>query len=353
MRTIPVAATVVVAVALGLSSAPARAQAPALQMPQPSPAARVEETVGLTRLSVEYHRPAVNGRKIWGALVPFGQVWRAGANENTIFTTSSPIKVQGKTLAAGSYGLHMIPTANDWTIIFNKVTTAWGSFSYDQKQDALRVTVKPQPAPELEERLSYRFDDPTDKATTLTLRWEKLAVPVRIDIDTPAVVMNSMRGELLGLAQFFWQPWANAATYWVQNGGNLDEAQRFADKSLTFGPHFAAFRARAAVAEKKGDKKKAEELRAEGMKVAEENDLNLLGYNLMGQKKLDEAIEIFKMNVKAHPQSWNVYDSLAEAYLNKGDKSAAVENYTRALSMVKDDANRKRITQTLDHLKKE
>src|SRR6185369_17247465 len=234
-----------------------------------SPAASVSQTVGLTKLTVDYHRPAVNGRKVWGELVPYGQVWRAGANENTLFTTSSPIKVAGKPLAAGTYGLHMIPTANDWTIIFNKVTTAWGSFSYDQKDDALRVTVKPHATSDSEERLAYEFDDPTDKATTMTLRWEKLAVPVRIDIDTPAVVMNSMRGELKGLAQFFWEPWAQAAGYWVQNGGNLDEAQKLADKSLTFGQHFRALRAAAAVAEKKGDKGKAEKLRADAVKVAE------------------------------------------------------------------------------------
>jgi tetratricopeptide (TPR) repeat protein len=233
------------------------------------------------------------------------------------------------------------------------MSQAWGSFTYDAKEDALRVTVRPVATSENEERLSYRFDDPNDKSTTLTLRWEKLAVPVRIDVDTPEVVMTSMRGELRGVAQFFWEPWAQAATYWLQNGGNLDEAQRFADKSLTFGPHFRSLRARAAIAEKRGDKKKAEALRADALKVAEENDLNLLGYTLMGQKKLDEAIDIFKTNVKAHPGSWNVYDSLAEAYMNKGDKAAAVENYTRALSMVKDEPNRKRIAQTLDRLKKE
>lgn len=157
MRTIVAVAAALAA--LALSSEPARAQAPALQTPQASPAAKVEQTVGLTRLAVDYHRPAVNGRKVWGMLVPYGQVWRAGANENTLFTTSSAIKVQGKPLAAGSYGLHMIPTANEWTIIFNKVTTAWGSFSYDAKQDSLRVTVRPVEAPEMEERLSYRFDD--------------------------------------------------------------------------------------------------------------------------------------------------------------------------------------------------
>ncbi|HEX6836922.1 MAG TPA: DUF2911 domain-containing protein, partial [Polyangia bacterium] len=345
MRTIHA----VVAVAFALSSAPLVVHAaPTLKAPDASPAASVEQTVGLTRLVVDYHRPAVNGRKIWGGLVPFGQVWRAGANENTTFTTSSPIKVQGKALAAGTYGVHMIPTANEWTVIFSHMNQAWGSFTYDAKEDALRVTVRPHETSDAEERLAYRFDDPNDKSTTLTLRWEKLAVPVRIDVDTPQVVMSSMRGELRGLAQFFWEPWAQAATYWLMNGGNLDEAQRFADKSLTFGPHFRSLRARAAIAEKKGDKKKAEALRAESMKVAEENDVNLLGYTLMGQKKIDEAIDIFKINVKAHPESWNVYDSLAEAYMNKGDKAAAVENYARALSMVKDEPNKKRIAQTLD-----
>ena len=132
--------------------------------------------------------------------------------------------------------------------------------------------------------------------------------------------MASMRGELRGLAQFFWEPWAQAASYWVMNGGNLDEAQRLADKSLSFGPHFRSLRARAAVAEKKGDHKKAEALRDESMKIADERDLNALGYALMAQKKLDEAIDIFQRNVKAHPDSWNVYDSLAEAYADKGDK---------------------------------
>jgi hypothetical protein len=351
MRILNFVVVAVVVVGTGIPGVGNAQGAPALKTPEASPAASVSQTVGLTKLQVDYHRPAVNGRKVWDGLVPFGQVWRAGANENTVFTTSSAIKLAGKPLAAGAYGVHMIPTASDWTVIFSKQTAGWGSFSYDQKEDALRVTVRPQTVGENEERLQYTFEDPTDKTATLTLRWEKLAVPVRVEVDTPAVVMSSMRSELKGLAQFFWEPWAQAAQYWLGNGGNLDEAQRFSDKALTFGPHFRALRTRAAIYEKKGDKNKANELRAEAMKVAEENDLNLLGYNLMGQKKMDEAIEIFRLNVKTHPQSWNVYDSLAEALANKGDKTAAVENYTRALSMVKDEANKKRITDTLSKLK--
>ncbi|HWE28378.1 MAG TPA: DUF2911 domain-containing protein [Polyangia bacterium] len=352
MRTSTIFAVLVAA--LVLSNRPAHAQgAPVLKAPDASPAATVEQAVGLTRLRVDYHRPAVSGRKIWGALVPYGEVWRAGANENTTFTTSTAVKVGGKTLPAGTYGLHMLPTANEWTVIFSKMNQAWGSFGYDAKEDALRVPAHPVAVADSEERLSFRFDDPGEKSATLTLRWEKLALPVRIDVDTPAVVMSSMRGELRGLAQFFWEPWAQAAQYWVRNGGSLDEAQRFADKSLSFGPHFGALRVRAAIAEKKGDKKQADALMADAFKVAGESELNLYGYGLLGQKKVDEAIAIFLRNVKEHPQSWNVHDSLAEAYAVKGDKAAAVESYTRALSLVKDDVNKRRISETLARLKKD
>ena len=122
-----------------------------------------------------------------------------------------------------------------------------GQLRYDAKDDALRVTVHPTATSDSEERLSYRFDDPTEKSATLTLRWEKLAVPIRIEVDTPLVVMNSMRGELDGLAQFFYEPWAQAATYWILNGGNLDEAQSFADKATDLRaalPHAARARRR-------------------------------------------------------------------------------------------------------------
>jgi TolA-binding protein len=352
MRTYSLVAVVVAALATSTGTAFAQG-APALKTPEASPAASVSQTVGITTLRVDYHRPAVNARKVWGGIVPYGDVWRAGANENTTLTVSTPIKLGGKALGTGTYGIHMIPTAGDWTVIVSKINTAWGSFSYDPKDDAFRVTVQPKPVGEHEERLYYRFDDVTDKSATLTLRWEKLAVPVRIDVDTPAAVMANMRGELRGLAQFFWEPWAQAAGYWVANGGNLDEAQKLADKALTFGPNFRALRVRAAIAEKKGDNKKAEALRTQAMTVANENDLNLYAYGLLGQKKVDEAIAIFQRNVKEHPQSWNVYDSLAEAYMTKGDKPAAVENYSRALSMVKDDANKKRIVETLAKLKKD
>ena len=180
-----------------LATASALAQA-TLTLPDASPAATVSQTVGLTDITIAYHRPAVNKRKIWGELVPYDEVWRAGANENTTITfSSSAFAVGGKTLAAGTYGLHMIPTEKDWTVIFSNMSTAWGSFSYDQKEDAVRFTVTPKPA-DFEERLEYRFEDPTDNGATVVLQWEKLAVSFPITVDSKAVVFASIEGQMRG-----------------------------------------------------------------------------------------------------------------------------------------------------------
>ena len=133
------------------------AQSTQLDLPLQSQHAIVTQRLGVTDITINYHRPLANGRKIWGGLVPYGQVWRAGANENTTITFSDPVTIEGKPLAAGTYGLHMIPNEDQWTVIFSKMHTAWGSFSYDEKEDALRVTVKPGTT-DLHNALAYDFD---------------------------------------------------------------------------------------------------------------------------------------------------------------------------------------------------
>jgi tetratricopeptide (TPR) repeat protein len=322
-----------------------------LKLPDSSPAASVSQTVGLTEIKISYHRPGVNGRKIWGALVPYGEVWRAGANENTTISFSSPVKLGGKPVAAGTYGLHMIPTAKEWTIILSNVTSAWGSYGYDAKEDALRFAVVAQPGSSFEERLSYRFDNPSENSTLATLRWEKLKVPIKIDVDTPAVVMADLRTQLRGLAQFSPNTWNQAAQYWLDHGGSLEEAQKFVERSIALGETFGNLNTRATIAEKKGDAAGAASLRQKALGLASEADLNQYGYALLGRKKVDEAIGVFQKNVLAHPASWNVHDSLAEAYMAKGDRKAAADSYGKALTLVKDDVNRKRIEQTLSRLK--
>ncbi len=336
---------------LTLSGATAFAQQ-GLKGPQPSPAATVSQVVGVTEMKVDYHRPAVGGRPVWGKLVPYGEVWRAGANENTTVSFSTPVKVGGKVLAAGTYGLHMIPNPKQFTVIFSTMSVAWGSFSYDEKEDAARVTVTTAPSEAPEERLSYRFDNVTETGTALTLRWEKLKVPVQIDVDTPAAVMASYRAQLRGPPKFNAAAWSNAARYWLTHGGDLNEAKALADQGVQMNETFLTLHTRAQVADKQNDSKLADELRTKALAKANEVELNQYGYELLGQKKVDEAIGIFQKNVQTYPSSWNVYDSLAETYLAKGDKKLAAENYGKALTLVKDDANKKRIEATLAKLKK-
>lgn len=328
------------------------ASAQRLKAPEASPPAEVSQTVGLTEISVSYHRPAINGRKVWGELVPYNAVWRAGANENTTITLSSDVKIGGKPLRAGTYGLHVIPTAKDWTIIFSTATSSWGSYSYDQKEDALRVTVTPKQAPTSVERLQYRFDDVDDRKATLVLAWEKLAVPIAIDVDTPKVVLDSMKKELRGQLGFTWQAWNQAARFAAANNGNLTEALAWADKSIGMQPTYANHSTRAFILDKQNKKPQAAEARTAALALATEADLNQAGYELMADKKVDEAIAMFRSVVQKFPQSWNAHDSLAETLAAKGDKAGAIASYEKALALAKDPVQKKRIEGTLAQLKK-
>ncbi len=332
------------------SSLPVEAQVPPLTLPEPSPKASVSQVAGLTEISVTYCRPAVKNRKVWGGLVPYGEVWRAGANENTVVTFSTPAKVGGAVLPAGKYGLHMIPAEAEWTVIFSRQASAWGSYSYDQKEDAVRLSVKPQPA-EFSERLAYTIDDVTDSAAEINLRWEKLRIPVRIEIDTPAAVVESLRQQLRGMPRFFWQGWNQAAGWCAKNGVNLDEALTWADESIRLNENFTNLRTKATLLEKKGDTKGAGDLRAKAMSIATEADRNTYGYSLLGLGKADEAIDVFKKNAADHPASWNAWDSLGEGYAVKGEKALATAAYKKAHELTKDPKQKSRIEKELAKLK--
>ena len=339
-----------VAIFLFLFPIVAAAQVPGLIGPEASPEAAVSQTLGLTELEVTYHRPATNGRAVWGALVPYGQVWRAGANENTTVSFSTPVSVSGTKLPAGTYGLHMIPTTGDWTVIFSRESGAWGSFSYDEKEDVARVTVKPEAAPH-QERLSYTFDDPTTDSTVLAMRWEKLRVPIPIAIDRGRTVLEEYEAQLRGLPRFGWQGWNQIANWAAQNDLDLDEATAWADRSIGMNRNFTNLRTKALVLTKKGDAAAADALTKEALSIATEAEINAYGYQLLGQQKVDEAISMFAKNVKDHPESWNAHDSLGEAYALKGDKKKALEYYTKAMNMTTADIQKTRIAAVVEQLK--
>ena len=336
------------ALAVSIASSSAAQNVP-LSLPRQSQGAMVSQTIGLTGLSVSYHRPAVNGRKVWGALVPFDAVWRGGANENTVLTVTSPFTIGGARLPAGRYGLHFLPTATSWTLILSRQANNWGSFSYAAADDAARVPAATRTA-DLLEHLQYSMENPSDSSVTLTMHWERLAVSVPIVVASRQVVLDSITQQLHGLPQFYPQGWLEAAQ-WAAANGFAEQAARWADSSLLRGPTFGALQLKAGVLERQGDAAGARAIRDRSLAIATEADINLLGYQLLGRGKTDEAIALFRQNTRDHPNSWNTYDSLGEALAKQGDVKGARASYEKALSMAPDDQQRARIRGILSGLK--
>jgi hypothetical protein len=239
-------------------------QTPPPRLPRPSQKATVMQTIGVTDVTIIYHRPGVKGRKIWGdppagmaarakgeatldnqlerqkdePIVPWGHVWRAGANEATQFIVTDDVLVNGQKLAAGTYSLHMLPTPTDWTLIFNSDAGQWGSFRYDAQKDVLRVKTKAEWTKESEEWLSYSIPSATPNSAKVVLRWEKIAVPFTVEVPNVEAIWRSKFDAAIAANPTNERlPLQVAATYLNEN--RWDEAIKFADQSIkikeTFG----------------------------------------------------------------------------------------------------------------------
>jgi hypothetical protein len=320
-------------------------------LPAASSAAEVQQQIGLTKITVHYSRPNVidtqgNDRtgKIWGSLVPYGfnvdpfgagnpSPWRAGANENTTITFSDDVEIEGKSLAAGIYGLHIAVSQNNTAIVvFSKNYKSWGSFFYDEKEDALRVEIKTQEVP-MTKILTYTFIDYTSTSTTLALDWEKKRFPVKIDIDVPAIVVANMRNELRNTAGFSWQGYMNAAQYCLNKKINNTEALTWIDQSIRMNKNAQNSMVKAQLLLQNGEVAKSNEIINDAIKTADVVQLNAIGYQLIAAGNLDKAIEIFQENVKRNPKDANVHDSLGEAYKMKGEKELAIKSFKKSLSL--------------------
>jgi hypothetical protein len=239
------------------------AQAQALRSPRPSQKASVMQTVGVTDITITYSRPGVKGRTVWGdppasaaagtatlddararvkdaPLVPYGHVWRAGANEATQFVVTDDVLVNGQPLKAGTYSLHTIPGKDEWTLIFNSDAGQWGSFTYDEKKDVLRVKAKPQTAADSQEWLIYTFDPVTENSAQVNLRWERLRVPFTVEVkDVKALTVEKMRAAVASAKPDDWRTPLQAANYAFTNNVATDEAGQWLEKSIktkeTFG----------------------------------------------------------------------------------------------------------------------
>lgn len=310
----------------------------------PSPASEVSQTIGISTVTVHYSRPSVKNREIWGKLVPYGwnkqqfgtgneAPWRAGANENTTISFSHNVKVEGKDVNAGTYGLFFVVNQdNTGQVILSKDYKSWGSFFYDPAHDELRAPVKLNTIPETE-MLTYDFINVTKNSADLVLNWEKKQFPVKIEFDVDAIVMANAAEELKGPVGFTWQGFLSAANYSLQNKVNLEQGLAWINTAINQNNSFTTLRTKSQILDAMGKTDEAAKIMNDAVNLATENELNLYGYQLLNAGQQDKAIEILLLNTKKFPKSANVWDSLGEAYFNKGDKKNAIANFKKSLSM--------------------
>lgn len=310
----------------------------------PSPAASTSQTIGISTVTIQYSRPQVNGRVVWGNLVPYGwnvqpfglqnkAPWRAGANENTVITLSHDAKIENKPVPAGSYGLFfVINEDNSGEVILSKDYRSWGSFFYDPAHDLLRANIQTRAIP-LTERLTYDFIGLEKNAAELVLNWEKKQFPVKIEFNVDDIVMANAAEELKSSKGFGWQGYTTAATYSLQNKANLEQGLKWIDVAIVRNRSFATLNTKSDILIELGKKEEAKKIKKEALDIANENDVNTYGYQLIGSGKNDEAVEVLKLNTERFPASANAWDSLGEACAIKGDKPNAVKYFKKSLSL--------------------
>ena len=327
---------------------PAGGQSFVMSLPRPSQRAVVSQRVGLTDVTITYHRPLVGGRKIWDGVVPYRQVWRAGANENTTIEFTDPVAVEGQALARGIYGLHMIPGAESWTVIFSKNATSWGSFTYDKEEDALRVNVKPQTS-DFHEALTYDFDDVKTDAALVSLRWEKVAVPFRVAV-SQETTLGDIRAQFRNLAQYTWESWNDAAQYCLNAKINFDEALKWTDKSMQIEERFDNLMTRAGLLDALKRGGEATEARKRAMETANPTQLYFYGRQLQFQKKATEALDVFRVAGKRFPENWVGHMAMARVNSAGGDFDGAAKEIRAAQAAGVPDQQKKRVDELLHML---
>src|SRR5262245_527486 len=321
-----------------------------LKLPDVSQAAEVEQRIALTDIKVKYHRPLVNGRKIWGGLVPYGKVWRAGANENTTIEFNDAVSIEGKPLDKGTYGLHMIPNADSCTVIFSKTNTGWGSYSYDQKDDALRVDVKPKTLAQSEEALEFEFEDLKPTSTAVTLKWEKLGIPFTVSVNEADQTLKNIQAQMKGAGQFAWQAPDQAAQFCLTKKVNLDEALKWANLSIQNEERFENLSTKADILKALNKQDEAKTAWDKALQKAEAPQLYTYGRQLQNQKKGAEAIDIFKEVAKKFPNG--VYGDLAQARVKSstGDFAGALNDAKQAQSAAPSEGQKQAIQGLIDRL---
>ena len=361
---------------------PAAAQLPGLTLPPGGDNQRsvVTQYMGSVAVTIDYNSPDVHSPtgedrsgKIWGELVPYGMAnlgfgtcgdqcpWRVGANQNSTVTVSHDLMVEGKPLAAGTYGLHMIPGEDQWTVIFSNNSTSWGSYFYDAAEDALRVMVKPEKA-EYREWMTFDFVDKQLDTSTAVLHWEHLRVPIIFAVpDMVGLYVQSIKNELRDAAGFTWRSWWAAARFVLQRdseGEHLEQALEWANQAIDapFGigeKNFTTLTTKAQILDKleRGDEAEAVMAEAIDLPSATAAQIDRYGQGLIRRDKAEAALAVFQKNAERFPGTWPVDASLARGYSAVGDTKKALKHAKAALTQASDEASRASVEEMIGKLK--
>ena len=313
-----------------------------------SPAASVTQTIGISTVSLNYSRPSVRDRAVWGTnLAHYGYVnlgfgtataapWRAGANENTTITFSDDAMIEGKSIPAGTYGLFMgLYEDGKVDVIFSKNSGAWGSYFYNESEDQLRVSVA-SIENSATERLTYDFIDIDKTTATVVLDWEKKRIPFKVSFDVNKIVLANAENELQNVAGFAWTGPASAARYTLTNDIELEKGLTWADASIGIQKNFNNLSLKAQILNKLGKNDEATAVMDEAIKDPSAGPLQLHAYGrqLIASGDKAKALEVFLYNQKQNAGAWPTNYGLARGYSANGDYKKALKYLKMALANV-------------------
>jgi tetratricopeptide (TPR) repeat protein len=326
--------------------------------------AMVSEYVGITNVTITYGRPAVKGRegKIWGGLVYAGYQnqgfgsgkdapWRAGANENTVIEFSTDVLIEGQPLHAGKYGFFVAYGPALCTLIFSSNTSSWGSFFYNDKEDVLKITVKPVALSASQERLSYEFSDETDSSATISLKWEKLAIPFTVATELQQLQLASYERELRGEKGFDPHALVQVADYMEQHNVHLDKALEYASTAAISLPSFPVYMTRARILEKLNKPVQADSIKQMAMEKGSAQEIHNYARQLVSENKAEKAFSVFQYNYKRYPNTYTTNMGMARGYSAMGKPKDALKYAGAALPMAPDEANKRAVEEIIKKLK--
>jgi tetratricopeptide (TPR) repeat protein len=330
--------------------------------------ASISEYIGLCEVKIQYHRPGVKGRegKIWGTDVAhyglkdlqFGTSkaapWRVGANECTVISFSSDVKVEGKEVRAGTYGLLMSLGEQETTVILNKNTTAWGSYSYNPADDVLQVTVKNETLDKSTEWMKFEFENQSNNSASVALIWEKRKISFKVEIDALKTQFESFKRELETPKGFTSNAFVQAGTFCLQNNYELEQGFAWANRAIS--PSFPGERSFttlnlvASYLTKQGKKAEADALMKEAIPLGNANQVNIYARSLLTQKRDKEAVEIYKANYKKFPNTFATNFGMIRAHSAMNELKKALEYAKLALPQAPNPAQKTIVEQMIKDL---